>query len=160
FKGRRGSGLPGGRDAYADSTLKTPGGAVKYSYSYRLWGRLAYNPDAAPETWRRQLDYEFGPGGSAVGEGLANCSRILPLVTSAYAPSAGNNTYWPEMYLNMPIVNNAKRDLYGDSPTPRRFGTVSTFDPEIFAGVDECAAELLKGAHSGKYSPPEVAAWI
>jgi hypothetical protein len=161
FKGRRGSGLPGGREGYADETLKTSGGGwQKYLYTYRLWGRLTYNPGAEPETWQRLLDNQFGKGAAAVEEALASASRVLPLVTSAYAPSGGNNTYWPEMYLNMPIVNTARRDLYGDSPSPRRFGTVTPFDPQSFAGVDEFAAELLKGGRSGKFSPAEVAAWL
>ena len=47
FKGRKGSGRPGRRDAYADASLKPKGGDwEKYAYTYRLWGRLLYNPEA------------------------------------------------------------------------------------------------------------------
>src|SRR5947209_10202670 len=53
FKGRKGSGLTGGRDAYADAALKPAGDGEKYLYSYRLWGRLLYNPDTPPEVSRR-----------------------------------------------------------------------------------------------------------
>ncbi|HXP60764.1 MAG TPA: hypothetical protein VN829_09745 [Dongiaceae bacterium] len=61
FKGRKGSGLPGGREAYADASLKPASGDFdKYAYGYRLWGRLLYDPDAAPEAWRRQLDSQYG----------------------------------------------------------------------------------------------------
>src|SRR2546423_15114630 len=61
FKGRKGSGLPGGRNAYADTSLRPAGGDwEKYLYTYRLWGRLLYNPDSDPETWRRFLRTEFG----------------------------------------------------------------------------------------------------
>ena len=45
FKGRKGSGLPGGRDAYADAALRPARDYEKYLYGYRLWGRLLYNPD-------------------------------------------------------------------------------------------------------------------
>lgn len=41
FKGRMGSGSSGGRDPYADPSLRPGGGDwEKYSYTYRLWGRL------------------------------------------------------------------------------------------------------------------------
>jgi hypothetical protein len=52
FKGRKGSGLPGGRDGYRDASLRDAGGDWrKYEYTYRLWGRLAYNPDADAASW-------------------------------------------------------------------------------------------------------------
>jgi hypothetical protein len=47
-----------------------------------------------------------------------------------------------------------------DSPSPRVFGTVSPLDPQLFYGMNEFAADLLKGARSGKYTPVEVAQWI
>ncbi len=80
FKGRKGSGLPGGRDAYRDASLRAPGGDWrKYEYTYRLWGRLAYDPSADPEIWRRPLRQQFGAAAEAVESGLAQASRILPL---------------------------------------------------------------------------------
>ena len=69
FKGRKGSGLPGGRDAYADASLRPARDYEKYLYAYRLWGRLLYNPDAQPETWRRFLDKEYGPAADGVRGG-------------------------------------------------------------------------------------------
>ncbi len=158
FKGRKGSGLPGGRDGYADPSLKTPGGDWhKYEYTYRLWGRLLYNPATEPEVWRRQLRRDYGPAAASVESALASASRILPLVTTAHDPSAANNSYWPEMYFNMSIVDAGRGGPYGDSPTPRRFGTVSPLDPQMFSTCDECAGELIKGTPGGKYSPIEVA---
>lgn len=50
FKGRRGSGIAGGRCAYADASLRPKFDWEKYLYTYRVWGRLTYNPDAEPET--------------------------------------------------------------------------------------------------------------
>ena len=70
FKGRKGSGRPGGRDAYADPSLRPAGGDWrKYEYTYRLWGRLAYSPDADPDVGRRQLRHEFGPAAEAIESG-------------------------------------------------------------------------------------------
>lgn len=161
FKGRKGSGLPGGRDAYADNSLKPAGGDwEKYRSSYRLWGRLLYNPDAEPETWRRFLRTDFGAGAGAAEAALASASRILPLVTTAHLPSAANNNFWPEIYTNMAIVDEKRPHPYGDTASPKRFGAVSPLDPELFSTIEECAGELVEGRLSGKYSPLEVAQWL
>jgi hypothetical protein len=64
------------------------------------------------------------------------------------------------MYFNMPIVDAARPHPYGDTPSPKRLGTVSPLDPEFFLGFDEFADELIKGDRSGKYSPAWVAAQL
>ncbi|HEX3719012.1 MAG TPA: hypothetical protein VH595_13675 [Verrucomicrobiae bacterium] len=161
FKGRRASGLPGGRDGYADATLSTGGsGWEKFLYTYRMWGRLGYNPDAKPETWQRMLRKQFGPGAESAEAALSSASRLLPIITSAHAPSAGNNNYWPEMYLNQPIMADTRRGLYDDSPAPRRFGTVSPMDPQMFLTVEQFAGELIQEKRGCKYSPADVARWL
>ncbi|MER3403983.1 MAG: hypothetical protein C4289_01365, partial [Chloroflexota bacterium] len=156
-----GSGQLDGRDGYADPSLRPVGGDWrKYEYTYRLWGRLLYNPEADPECWRRYLRHEFGQAAGPAEEALAHASRILPLVTTAYHPSASNNRYWPEIYTNMPIVDENRPHPYGDTPSPKRFGTVSALDPELFSRVDDFAAELIEGRRSGRYSPLDVARWL
>jgi hypothetical protein len=161
FKGRIGSGLPGGRNAYADKPLEAAGDDWrKHLYTYRIWGRLLYNPEAGPDTWRRYLGKQFGAGATAVEGALAHASRVLPLVTTAHGLSGSNNTYWPEMYTNQPIVDPNRKHPYGDTPSPRRFGTVSAFDPELFSTVEGFSDELLKGERSGQYSPVQVAQWL
>jgi len=160
FKGRIGSGLAGGRCAYADASLDPKYDWQKYLYQYRVWGRLTYDPEADPDTWRRALRAEFQDGAADAEAALASASRVLPLVTTAHGLSGSNNTYWPEMYTNMPIVDEAKNRLYRDTPAPRRFGTVTAFDPELFSRVDDCADALLGGTRGGKYSPVEVAVWL
>ena len=157
FKGRKGSGLPGGRNAYADATLKPALDFEKYDYAYRVWGRNLYNPDGDSDGWRRASAKQFGDGAEPAELALASASRILPLVTTAHCPSAANNNYWPEMYWNMPIVDASHRNPYSDTPSPKVLGTVSPLDPEFFLGIDEFADELLKGKPSGKYSPVWVA---
>lgn len=159
FKGRKGSGLPGGRNAYADASLRPEGGDFeKHLYYYRVWGRSLYNPDGNVDGRRRWLQQMFGRGAEAMEGALAAAGKILPLVTTAHCPSAANNNYWPEMYFNMPIVDAKRRHPYSDTPSPKRLGTVSPLDPEFFLGIDEFADELLKGEGSGKYSPAWVAA--
>lgn len=160
FKGRKGSGAPRSRDGYADPSLRTKYDWQKYLYTYRLWGRLTYNPDADPETWRRFLRREYGRAAADVEGALAHASRILPLITTAHHPSAANNSYWPEMYTNMPIVAEGRPHPYDDTPSPKRFGTVSPLDPALFAGVDEFAGELIAGEKGGKVSPFDVANWL
>lgn len=160
FKGRRGSGIAGGRCAYADASLKPRWDWEKYLYSYRIWGRLLYGPDSDPDVWRRYLRKQFGAGAQATEAALAGASRILPVVTTAHGASAGNNTYWPELYTNQPIVDPNRRHPYGDSPSPGVFGNVSPHDPQLFSRINDLAAELLKGERSGKYTPVEVAQWL
>ena len=161
FKGRKGSGLPGGRGGYADASLKAAGGDFeKYLYTYRLWGRLLFNPEAEPQVWQRHLRREYGPAADAAEKALAHASRILPLFTTAHTPSAANNNYWPEMYVSMSMVDDSRPQPYTDTPSPKRFGAVSPLDPQLFARVDDFADELLAGQVSGKYSPVEVAQWL
>jgi hypothetical protein len=144
FKGRKGSGLPGGRLGYADKSLEPKWDWQKFEVTYRVWGRQLYQPGTPMD----------------VDPGLARASRILPLITQAHGPSAANNNYWPEMYTNMSIVLAGQKSPYGDTPTPKRFGTVSPFDPELFAGIDEFVEGWLAGKPTWKYSPLEVADWL
>jgi hypothetical protein len=160
FKGRKGSGIAGDRCAYADTSLRPRWDWEKYEYTYRITGRLLYNPDSDPGVWRRYLRARF-PGAEAATEGaLASAGRILRIVTTAHLPSAANATYWPEMYLNQPIVDAARRHPYTDTPAPRVFGNVSPLDPQLFSRINDFGAELLAAQRSGKYSPIEVAQWL
>jgi hypothetical protein len=161
FKGREGSGMPGGRCAYTDSALTPKSGDwEKFEYFYRVWGRCLYNPDADPESWQRYLKSNFGAGAGPVETALANASRVLPLVTSAHLPSASNHAFWAEIYDNMPIVLGSEASPYSDTPTPKCFGTVSPLDPQLFSTIVEHVGDLLEGRSSPKYSPIEVAQWL
>ncbi len=160
FKGRRGSGIAGDRCAYADKSLTPRWDWEKYEYSHRVWGRLLYNPDADPDGWRRYLRKHFGAGAEAAEAALANSSRILPIVTTTHGTSAGNNSYWPEVYLNQSMIDADHPGPYRDTPVPRVFGNVSPLDPQLFSRINDFADELLKGERNGKYSPIEVAQWI
>jgi len=159
FKGRRGSGRAGDRCGYADASLKPRWDWEKYEYSHRVWGRLLYNPECDGDVWRRSLNRQFGAGAKAAENALANVSRILPIVTTAHGASAANNTYWPEVYTNQPLIEGSE-NVYSDTPAPRVFGNVSPFDPELFYRINDYADDLLKGERSGRYTPVEVAAWI
>lgn len=159
FKGRKGSGLPGGRTAYADASLQpAEDDFEKFLYAYRVWGRRIYDPNCDPRQWRRYLRQQFGGAALSLETALGQASRILPLITTAHCPSAANNNYWPEMYTNMPIIDDKLPHPYGDTLSPKRFGAVSSLDPEFFSRVDDFAEALSKGESSAKYSPAWVAA--
>ncbi len=160
FKGRRGSGIAGDRCAYADKSLRPRWDWEKYAYSHRVWGRLLYNPQASPDVWLRFLKAKFGAGAASMETALSNASRILPIITTGHGASAGNNTYWPEVYLNQPIADASQAGPYTDSPAPRVFGNVSPLDPQLFSRINDYADSLVEGKASGKYSPVEVAQWI
>ena len=160
FKGRQGTGISGGRCAYADSSLTPHYDFEKYLYTYRLWGRLGYNPDTNPEVWRRDLQRSFGNASTSVEGALALVSRVLPLFTLAHGPSADCLIYFPELYTNMPIADNKRQQPYGDTRSPKLFGNVSPFDPQLFQSPDECGDILVAGRATGKYSPLEVAQWL
>ena len=160
FKGREGSGNLGGRCAYIDQTLNPKYDWQKFEYFYRIWGRHLYNPEADPETWRRHLRAEFGPGARSVETALANASRLLPTLTSAHLASASNHAFWPEIYDNMPIVQGSEPSPYGDTPDPKCLGTVSPLDPQMFSTIVEHAHDLLSDQANPKYSPIEVAQWM
>lgn len=159
FKGRMGSGLPGGRCAYQDETLKPRYDFEKYRYTYRLWGRLGYNPDCDPEIWRRVLKNEFGDAALDVENAIGKASRVLPLFTTAHGPSANCMVYWPEIYSNIPIANTDIRP-FPEVSDPVVFGNVSPFDPQLFMSGIECGTALVQGMATGKYSPLEVAFWL
>ncbi len=160
FKGREGTGRAGGRCEYLDASLNPQADWKKYEHYYRVWGRKLYDPNADPETWRRFLRADFGPGAVSVETSLANASRILAAMTSAHLASASNHDLWYELPTNMPIVLGSEPSPYSDTPTPKCFGTVSPLDPQMFSTVVEYTQALLAGRPDSRYSPIEVAQWV
>src|SRR5215469_6516803 len=160
FKGRRGSGIPGSRCAYADTSLDPHWDWQKYLYTYRTWGRLIYNPDAQPNVWQRYLQKQFGAAASDLEGALSSASGITPLVATAHLPSAANEVFNPEYYTNQSIVDASKPTPYFDTPTPKDFGNVSPLDPQLFSTINEFVGELLEKERTAKYSPIMVAEWL
>ncbi len=160
FKGRKGSGLAGGRNGYLGVAPPSVNDWEKYLYTYRIWGRAIYNPASNEDSRKRFLKKRLGTAAEGAEAALALSSRILPTITTAHMPSAANANYWPEIYTNQSIVIANARDPYSDTPAPRRFGTVSPLDSQLFSTVDECAEELLSGRRAATFSPVEVASWL
>lgn len=160
FKGRRGSGIAGSRCAYADKSLEPRWDWEKYLYTYRTWGRLTYNPEAAPDTWQRYLRRQFHGAAAAMEEALASATPITEIITTAHLPSAANEGFSPEYYTNQSIVDASKPSPYNDTLAPKVFGNVSPLDPQLFSTMNEFVAGVVKKERSGKYSPIEVAQWL
>jgi hypothetical protein len=159
FKGREGSGTAGGRCGYADTTLNPRYDYQKFLYTYRVWGRLLYNPDAEPQTWRRYLAKEFGKSAQQpVEDALGSASRVLLLVTTYHAAGVANQGYWPEIYTNVPIVAGMPNVADWKGP----LAAISSFDPQLFLGIDAYVEHLLNGTafDQNKYFPIEVAQWL
>jgi hypothetical protein len=147
-RGRRGSSSASPRDGYANRKLGPEYDWEKYAEWYRDFGRAMVDPDDVS-----------GDAASPRDEALAAASRILPLVTTVHSASAACDLYWPEIYWNMPMAQEAEK-FFWDTPSPRTFQNVTALDPQIFSSCAECASEMLSGLHSGKYSPLEAAAWL
>ena len=161
FKGREGSGHPGGRDAYVDSALEgTDRDTRKFAITYLLWGRCLYNPETAAEVHHRFFRQAFGASGPAMEIALANSSRILPLITTAWLPSASNHSFWPEIYSPISILPPVGRPLYSDSPAPHNVSAISPLDPQLFSTIDQHAKDLVSGAKNARYNPSEVIEWL
>jgi len=161
FKGREGSGHPGGRNAYADAALAAPNlDTAKFAVTYLLWGRYLYNPDTAPEVHHRYLKQAFGPAGPGLETALANSSRILPLITTAWLPSASNHEFWPEMFTHLSILPIVGKPLYGDSPASHNVSAISPLDPQLFTTIGQHAENLISGKLDARYNTSEVIAWL
>jgi hypothetical protein len=125
-----------------------------------LWGRYLYNPDTAPDFYHRYLKQAFGPAGAALETALAASSRILPLVTTAWLPSASNHEFWPEMLTPVSILPIVGKPLYTDNPAPHNVSAISPLDPQIFTTIDQHAKDLVDGIVNARYNTSEVIAWL
>lgn len=161
FKGRMGTGIPGGRLNYQRQDLLPRYDWEKYRYQYRVWGRLLYNPDAPRESWMRELRSDCGDAADLCERALGLASRVLPLISMAHAPSASNNHYWPEIYSNISLIpgNNGRAYAF-DIEAEARFGNVVPFDSELFMSPREHAERLLAGEVDHRYTPLDVADWL
>ena len=160
FKGRRGSGIAGGRCAYADASLEPHWDWQKYLYTYRSWGRLMYNPAATPDVWQRYLQKQFRVAAADLEAALSSATPITQIITTAHLPSAANEAFNPEYYTNQSILDAFSPSPYSDTPAPRVFGNVSPLDPQLFSSIKEFVGELFEQERSAKYSPLEVAQWL
>lgn len=161
YKGRMGSGQPGGRFCYSDNTMIPRYDWQKYEIFYRIWGRKLHDSATEEAEWSRMLASRCGDAAQEAARALQGVGGVLNIVTQAYGPSACNHYYWPEIYENLSLINLPGLLPYGnDFKQPGRFGTASSFDPQLFSNPAQFAAEALEGRLSPRYTPLDVAAWL
>ena len=152
YRGRRGTATATPRDGYAARKMATAKEEQncdwqKYIRWYQSVGRALYNPATVLA------------GQDPISDALAHAGRVLPLVTTAYAPSAACDAYTPELYWNQPLVSEPNPNPYGDTAAPKVFNNAQSFDPQLFSSMRECAAEWL-GEGGARVSPLQVASWL
>ena len=146
FRGRRGTATATPRSGYAATKMEARWDWQKYDAWYRGFGRALYGSSVpAPDT--------------PLKAALASASRILPIVTTAYMPSAACDAYWPEVYWNQPLTAEPVPNPYSDTLAPRVFDNATPLDPQLFSSMRDYAAELT-GEASGRVSPIQVATWL
>ncbi|MBS7701599.1 MULTISPECIES: hypothetical protein [unclassified Chelatococcus] len=160
FRGRWALERVADRSGYRDGFAGLAPDWRKYELYYRVWGRMLHNPNADAVEFERDVVSIYGPGSAPLGRSIASASRILPLVTSAHAPGAGNKSYWPEIYEDVPYVGGEPTMYDREGPRPVRIGTVSALDPELFSSVADFVDDTLMGRSSWRYGPHEVADWL
>ena len=142
-RGRRGTGGIGGRrTGYADAALEPKLGLAEVRPLVSRLGRAART---TPRLRRMSGAWLRHAIPAPLAGALARASRVLPLVTTAYTPSAACDAYWPEIYWNQPLTAEPRPNPYGDTLAPKTFHHASPLDPQLFSGMSEHAGELLSG---------------
>ncbi|WP_422026646.1 hypothetical protein [Roseovarius sp.] len=161
FKGRMGAAQDKDRIGYNKPYFPRSRDWEKFTYTYRVWGRSLYDPRADGQAFERGMAAKYGPAAPHCATALASASRIMPLIAHAHAPTASNNSYWPEMYENMSILHDAPPLPYGyELPVGSRFGTVGATDPQMFLSPAGFARALRDGAPIRKLAPLTWANWL
>lgn len=120
----------------------------RYWYFYQVWGRVGYNPDAAPDVGRREFEKRFGKEtGSHLMEGLHLASRVLPRIVAACYPYSYFPTTrgWAEMM------------CMGDLP---RYAKAEGSDIQQFRNFEDYAKDILSGEASAMRTPLEISRWF
>ena len=161
FKGRMGTGIKSGRFNYSVKKLRTRYDWEKYLYTYRVWGRCTYNYKTSEHNYSRYYKKLFGKSSKDLIISLSYASKILPFFTLVHGVSASNNSYWPEMYENMSIVEKAPYLPYSyDLQKPSRFGMSTSLDPQLIMSPIELADCINNRKVINRYSPITMANWF
>ena len=92
---------------------------------------------------------------------MSYASKILPFFTLVHGVSASNNSYWPEIYENMSIVEKAPHLPYSyDLHKPSRFGMATSQDPQLIMSPIELANCIHKKIIINRYSPITMSNWF
>jgi hypothetical protein len=119
----------------------------RYWAFYRMWGRLTYNPQTAPEVWESGFENRSGEAGIHVMKALETASGVLPRIVAAayrydYFPTTRG---WAEM--------NRQDSL-------QKFATEENSDIQQFENARAEARSRLQGTDTPMRRPPETASWF
>jgi hypothetical protein len=121
----------------------------RYWHFYRTWGRLTYNPQAAPDVWEHEFVRRFGAqAGPHVMRGLHLASQVLPRVVAAsylYVHFPTTNG-WPEMQRQGSLPVYAAQDEGSDI--------------QQFMNVSDAAKSILEGTDTAMRRPEETSRWF
>ncbi len=120
----------------------------RYWAFYRLWGRLTYNPETAPEVWQNEFDARFGlAAGVHVMTALEAASRVLPrIVAAAYR------------YAYFPATRGWIEMNHQDSLA--KFATAENSDIQQFENARDEAHRILQGGDTAMRRPQDTARWF
>lgn len=121
----------------------------RYWAFYRVFGRLSYNPETAPEVWEHAFVERFGPdAGPHVMKALQLASRVLPRVVAASVPYRMFPTTmgWPEMMHLGSLPEYAQQEEGSDI--------------QQFMNLREEAASISQGTDTAMRRPEETSRWF
>jgi len=99
---------------------------------------------------------DFGEAAAPVESALAQARTPSPGDHCALS-IRGEQQLLAEIYVNMSIVDASRPRPYDDTQIPKRFGTVSSLDPQMFLPASRTSpTNCSRNKPSGKYSPAEV----
>jgi hypothetical protein len=121
----------------------------RYWAFYRVFGRLSYDPQTAPEVWEREFVGRFGAdAGPHVIKALQYASRVMPMVVAASVPYRMFPTTmgWPEM-MHLGSLPRYAQEEEGS-------------DIQQFMNVREEAASIVQGTDTAMRRPEETSRWF
>ena len=114
----------------------------RYWSTYRLFGRLTYNPDTADEIWLRDIRRRFGAEAAPhMAEAYRKASRVVPTIQGQ--ATADYNMYtWPEKDMGGPI---------------NFYLHYISFEEDRISSLMEHVDRLLQNKFSAKRNPEDTA---
>lgn len=121
----------------------------RYWYFFKVFGRLAYNPNTSPSVWKNEFDVHFGKEvAPLIEKALNRASQILPRIVASlthYDSSFPTTRGWVE------------KQRLGDLPL---YADGQGSDIQLFASFDEEAQWLMKDEVSPKIAPSMTSTWL
>jgi hypothetical protein len=120
----------------------------RYWQFYRLFGRLTYDPKAAPDTWEHEFESRFGAKSAVpLARGMELASRVLPRIVAA--------SY---RYSNFPTTRGwAEMDRQGSLP---EYAGEQGSDIQQFLNVRDEARSIIAGTDTAMRRPEETSRWF